>query len=231
MRESAPSAPAGALTPSGADRGIGRDLGRSPELSSAPARVLMTIERPMAEVNLLARYPRSKRNIEKRTSAQSEENIRIAAAIWPRVFRRLARYGYGGYRYDGRWLPIAEDMVAHWRLKPGDRVLDVGCAKGFLVKDFMKACPGSRPSASTSREYAADALRARGGRPPASRQLRQACRFPTTASPRSIAVNVVHNLERAECIARGARDRAPGAGARLYPGRFLSHAGESASSS
>jgi hypothetical protein len=32
----------------------------------------------MAEVNLLRRYPRSKRNIEKRTSAQSEENIRIA---------------------------------------------------------------------------------------------------------------------------------------------------------
>ena len=32
----------------------------------------------MAEVNLLHRYPRAKRNIEKRTVAQSEENIRIA---------------------------------------------------------------------------------------------------------------------------------------------------------
>ena len=41
------------------------------------------------------------------------------------------KYGYGGYRYDGRWVPVAEDMVKHFDLKPGDRVLDVGCAKGF----------------------------------------------------------------------------------------------------
>ena len=27
-------------------------------------------------------------------------------------------------------------------LKAGDRVLDIGCAKGFLVKDLMNACPG-----------------------------------------------------------------------------------------
>jgi len=32
----------------------------------------------MAEINLLRRYPRAKRNIEKRTGAQSEANIRIA---------------------------------------------------------------------------------------------------------------------------------------------------------
>ena len=52
------------------------------------------------------------------------------------------RYGYGGYRYDGRWIPVARDMIAHFGLKAGDRVLDVGCAKGFLVKDLMIACPG-----------------------------------------------------------------------------------------
>src|SRR5215469_3489604 len=33
-------------------------------------------------------------------------------------------------------------MVRHLGLKPGDRVLDVGIAKGFLVKDLLKACPG-----------------------------------------------------------------------------------------
>src|SRR5271166_5212746 len=45
-------------------------------------------------------------------------------------------------RYDGRWIPIAEDMIEHFGLKPGDRVLDVGCGKGFLVKDLLKVCPG-----------------------------------------------------------------------------------------
>ena len=51
-------------------------------------------------------------------------------------------YGYGGYRYDGRWRPVARDIIAHFGLKPGMRVLDVGCGKGFLVKDLMLECPG-----------------------------------------------------------------------------------------
>jgi SAM-dependent methyltransferase len=52
------------------------------------------------------------------------------------------RYGYGGYRYDGRWRKVADAMVAHYGLKPGMRVLDVGCGKGFLLHDLTQAVPG-----------------------------------------------------------------------------------------
>ena len=52
------------------------------------------------------------------------------------------RYGYGGYRYDGRWRSVAEDMVRHYGLKPGMRVLDVGCGKGFLLHEFTQVVPG-----------------------------------------------------------------------------------------
>lgn len=51
-------------------------------------------------------------------------------------------YGYGGYRYDGRWLPIAERMAAHYGLAPGDRVLDVGCGKGYLLHELTMVIPG-----------------------------------------------------------------------------------------
>jgi hypothetical protein len=53
--------------------------------------------------------------------------IRIARHTGANISRDT---GYGGYRYDGRWLPIAEDMIAHFGLRPGDRVLDVGAGKG-----------------------------------------------------------------------------------------------------
>jgi len=52
------------------------------------------------------------------------------------------RICYGGYNYDGRWKKVASAMVQHYGLKPGDRLLDVGCGKGFLVYDFRQVLPG-----------------------------------------------------------------------------------------
>ena len=177
----------------------------------------------MAENNLLRRYPRSTRNIQKRSSAQSPENIRIAREYGREYFDGSRDTGYGGYRYDGRWVAIAEDMVAHWRLKPGDRVLDVGCAKGFLVKDLMKVCPGLEMFGLDISEYALLHCEPEVvGRLHLGNCVRMP--FPDNSFAAVIAINVVHNLVRPECITAVARDRAAGAGPWLYPGRFISYA-------
>ena len=54
------------------------------------------------------------------------------------------KYGYSGYRYDGRWRSVAEDMVEHYELPPNASILDVGCGKGFLLYEFTQVLPAAR---------------------------------------------------------------------------------------
>lgn len=64
------------------------------------------------------------------------------------------RYGFGGYRYDGRWRPVAEAMIAHYGLKAEARILDVGCGKGFLLYEFAQLLPGATVAGIDISDYA-----------------------------------------------------------------------------
>lgn len=165
------------------------------------------------EVNLLAGLPKPKRNLAARTHAKTDEHIRIAREYGQMYFDGPREYGYGGYRYDGRWIPVARDIVKHFGLKPGDRVLDVGCAKGFLVKDLLQVCPGLEVFGLDISEYALKHCEPEvvgrlhlgtGSRLP----------FPDNSFQCVISLNTIHNFDRAECITalREIERLAPGRG-------------------
>ena len=65
------------------------------------------------------------------------------------------RINYGGYRYmEGRWEKVARVMADHYGLKAGDKILDIGCGKGFLLFDFTKVVPGIEVTGIDISEYA-----------------------------------------------------------------------------
>lgn len=66
------------------------------------------------------------------------------------------KLGYGGMRYDGRWRAVADLLTAHYGLKAGDRILDVGCGKGFLLYDLTQAVPGLEVAGIDISQYAID---------------------------------------------------------------------------
>jgi len=166
----------------------------------------------MAEINLLARLPQTKRNIAKRQEAQTPENIAISRQYGEAYFDGPRELGYGGYRYDGRWIPIAEDIVRHFGLSSGDRILDVGCAKGFLVKDLMTVCPGLEAFGLDISEYAIKHC------PPevAGRLFlgsAEVLPFADRSFSAVISLNTIHNLPRPDAV-RAVREVE-----RLAPGR------------
>ena len=166
----------------------------------------------MREINLLAKLPKPKRNVQARGGAKSADVIEISRQYGEMYFDGPREYGYGGYRYDGRWIPVAEDMVRHFGLKRGDRVLDVGCAKGFLVKDLMAVCPGLEAFGVDVSEYALMHCEpAVVGRLHLGNALHLP--FPDGSFQAVISLNTVHNLEREECR-RAVREIE-----RLAPGR------------
>lgn len=65
------------------------------------------------------------------------------------------RINYGGYRYlEGRWEKVARLMTERYGIKAGDKILDIGCGKGFLLFDFTKVVPGIEVYGIDISEYA-----------------------------------------------------------------------------
>lgn len=153
----------------------------------------------MAEINLLRHYPCSKRKMAKPRSVDPA-NRAAALKFGAEYFDGAREQGYGGYHYDGRWVLIARDIIAHFKLQPGDRVLDVGCAKGFLIKDLMAVCPGLQAYGLDISQYALQHCE-----PEAASRLvcgtADHLPFPDQSFQAVLCINVIHNLEPERCIA------------------------------
>ena len=95
------------------------------------------------EIDLLKNYPKTKRDYKLRGEQKSENDKIIARKFEKDFFDGDRKNGYGGFYYKKKyWQPVIPDFINYYNLKVEQSVLDVGCAKGFMLHDFKELMPG-----------------------------------------------------------------------------------------
>ncbi len=108
----------------------------------------------MREIDLLSDYPTPSTPRKVSPTIRTIQN-RITASYRGKEFYDGARNnGYGGFSYDGRWIPVAKRMIQEYGLKDGSSILQINSDKGFLLHDFLKVNPKLKVSGSEISDYA-----------------------------------------------------------------------------
>lgn len=168
----------------------------------------------MAEIDLLDRYPRSRRPVEERARLITEEHRRVARQFGREFFDGDRLYGYGGYGYHPRfWTDTVRRFRDHYRLAEDASILDVGCAKGFMLHDFKQLMPDARVAGIDISNYAIDNA-IEDMKPYVATGDAKSLPFADRSFDLVISINTVHNLPLEECkqaireIQRVAREHA-----------------------
>jgi ubiquinone/menaquinone biosynthesis C-methylase UbiE len=153
------------------------------------------------EVNLLKNYPRSNRRdqLDQRMIGKTSYDKEVARKFGMEFFDGDRRFGYGGYRYDKKyWGSVVPDICKHYSLGPDSKVLDVGCAKGFMLWDFLRLDPTLSVKGIDISEYAVS-----NGHPSVKEHLlvgdAREIPFPDNEFDLVISINTVHNLSYEDC--------------------------------
>lgn len=104
------------------------------------------------------------------------------------------KYGYGGFQYDGRWRLVADDLAQHYNLKAGQKVLDIGCGKAYLLFEIGQSVSGIELAGIDISEYALDNAKEEMK---SYLKLGNAIELPyeTNSFDLVLSINTLHNLD------------------------------------
>tara|TARA_B100000212_G_C27284987_1_gene494747 strand:+ start:299 stop:958 length:660 start_codon:yes stop_codon:yes gene_type:complete len=151
------------------------------------------------EINLLENYPKSKRDISSRANLKTESDREIARRFEKEFFDGERRHGYGGFNYDKKfWGPVIPKFIEYWGLNKDSSVLDVGCAKGFMLYDLKEAINEITVAGVDVSKYAIN-----NSKEEVKKYLKVAdaknLPFKDNSFDVVISINTIHNLEIEEC--------------------------------
>lgn len=108
----------------------------------------------MREFDLLQDYPKLKNPRLVGNNLRTIDHRIIAAKRDRNFFDGDRNFGYGGFKYDGRWKDIAKRIVGEYKLNDKSRLLQIGSEKGFLLNDIKDLLPKIEMIGLETSEYA-----------------------------------------------------------------------------
>ncbi|WP_026841180.1 class I SAM-dependent methyltransferase [Citrifermentans bremense] len=99
-------------------------------------------------------HRKTSRNYVERMLDDKVACMQVAKEYGARFWDGDRRYGYGGYRYDGRWEAVARQLIDSYGLTEKAKILDVGCGKGFLLHELKRLLPGATVAGFDCSPYA-----------------------------------------------------------------------------
>jgi SAM-dependent methyltransferase len=152
------------------------------------------------EIDLMVNYPRPKRNVEGRGATKTDTDRALARKFGEEFFDGDRTHGYGGFNYHPRfWQPVVPTFKVHWGLTSDSSILDVGCAKGFMMHDFAELIPEITVKGIDVSEYAVKNS-IEDMRPHVQVADAKSLPFEDKSFDYVISVTTIHNLERAELV-------------------------------
>lgn len=157
------------------------------------------------EVDLLVNYPKAKRNVKERGATKTEADRAIARKFGKEFFDGDRSTGYGGFNYMSKfWQPVVPTFQQFYNLDKNSSVLDVGCAKGFMLHDFAELIPGITVKGVDVSQYAIENAM-EDMKPHVAVGDARELPFKDKSFDLVISINTVHNLEKDD-LARALRE-------------------------
>ena len=151
-------------------------------------------------INLLKYYPQTARPIDSRGSLVTDKHRAIASEFGESYFDGERLTGYGGYHYHPKfWRKTAELLIEHYGLTKDSVILDVGCAKGFLLYELYKLLPDITVIGIDISSYAIHKAKSEV-KPYLSIGNAKSLPFPDDSFDLVLAINVLHSLDRDDCL-------------------------------
>lgn len=152
------------------------------------------------EIDLLKNYPKPKRNLDKRLSEKTPDIVKTAREFGKEFFDGERKFGYGGFFYNPKyWEIVVKNFVDYYKLSSNTRILDIGCAKGFMLYDFKRLFPEINIYGIDISQYAIDNCHVAVKNNIKVGDAKN-LEFDDNYFDLVISINTVHNLDLDDCI-------------------------------